>query len=561
MLRWKINFILVFLFLLGMVILGRLFYIQVVKADFYKALAQGLYSIDKQIIGERGEIFFKNGEALAINMDWSLVFSSPIEVKEKEIAAEKLAEILSLGEENKSSSSPFSTAQVAKDFILEKLEKNNLYEPIKKRITDEEIQKIKELNLKGIYLDREKGRYYPQGTFASQLIGFVDADRQGQYGIEGYDDEILRGKKDQRGKDIFLTIDYSIQFRAEKLLEQAKENLEIEGGEIIVMNPDSGEILALANFPNFNPNQYSAVSDFEIFENGATQKIFEPGSIFKPITMAAALNEEKITPQTTYLDKGILMIGGWPISNYDNRIHGEQTMTNVLEKSINTGAVFVEEKLGHNSFLRYLDKFGFFKLTGIDLQEVYSENREFKKGYEINFVTASFGQGIEMTPIQLIRAYSVIANGGKLVKPYLVKKIINGEEVLGGEEDKSSSSPFAATRVIEDDLVISQKTASQLTAMLVSVVENGPYTKGARIPGYWVAGKTGTAQVPEKGTYSSDKTWQSFVGFVPAFNPEFVVLVKLDNPKTKTAEYSAVPIFQDLAKYIVDYYQIPPDHE
>jgi len=533
MVRWRINFILVSLFLLGMVILGRLFYIQVIKADFYKALAQGLYSIEKQIIGERGEIFFKNGEPLAINMDWSLVFSSPIEVKEKEIAAEKLAEILSLN----------------KDFILEKLEKNNLYEPIKKRITDEEIQKIKELNLKGIYLDREKGRYYPQETLASQLIGFVDADRQGQYGIEGYDNEILQGKRDQRGKDIFLTIDYSIQFRAEKLLEQAKENLDIEGGEIIVINPNSGEILALANFPNFNPNQYSTVSDFKIFENGATQKIFEPGSIFKPMTMAAALNEEKITPQTTYIDKGIKWIGGWPISNYDNRIYGEQTMTNVLEKSINTGAVFVEEKLGHNSFLQYLDGFGFFKLTGIDLPEVYSENTEFKKGYEINFVTASFGQGIEITPIQLIRAYSAIANGGKLVKPYLVKKIINGEEI-------SETEPK-----IEDDLIISPKIASQLTAMLVSVVENGPYTKGARIPGYYVAGKTGTAQVPEKGTYSPDKTWQSFVGFVPAFNPEFLILVKLNNPKTKTAEYSAVPIFQDLAKYIVDYYQIPPDYE
>jgi cell division protein FtsI (penicillin-binding protein 3)/stage V sporulation protein D (sporulation-specific penicillin-binding protein) len=227
-------------------------------------------------------------------------------------------------------------------------------------------------------------------------------------------------------------------------------------------------------------------------------------------------------------------------------------MTEVLEKSINTGAVFAEEKLGHDSFLRYLDKFGFFKLTGIDLQEVYSENREFKKGYAINFATASFGQGIEMTPIQLIRAYSAVANGGKLVRPYVVKKIINGEEV-------SEVAPK-----IEEDSVISPKTAAQLTAMLVSVVENG-FAKSARIPGYYVAGKTGTAQISfaalevEKKGYS-DKTWQSFVGFVPAFNPEFIILVKLNNPKTKTAEYSAAPIFQDLAKHIVDYYQIPPDY-
>ena len=553
MARWRINLISTFLLLFGVVLVGRLFYIQIIKGDFYKALAQGLYGTETQIIGERGEIFFKNGEPLAINTDWPLVFSSPIEVKEKEIAAEKLAEILSLGEESKlSSSSPFATVQAAKDFILEKLRKDNLYEPIKKKISDEEIQKIKEINLTGIYLGKEAGRYYPQGTLASQLIGFVDANSQGQYGIEDYYDEILQGRRDQQGKDIFLTVDYSIQFRAEKLLEQAKENLDIEGGEIIVMNPNSGEILALANFPNFNPNQYSAVSDFKIFENGVTQKIFEPGSVFKPITMAGALEEQKITPQTTYLDKGIVTIGGWLIYNYGNRIHGEQTMTNVLEKSINTGAVFAEEKLGHDSFLRYLDKFGFFKLTGIDLQEVYSENRELKKGYEINFATASFGQGIEMTPIQLIRAYSAVANGGKLVRPYVVKKIINGEEV-------SEVAPK-----IEEDSIISSKTAAQLTAMLVSVVENG-FAKSARIPGYYVAGKTGTAQISfaalevEKKGYS-DKTWQSFVGFTPAFNPGFIILVKLNNPKTKTAEYSAVPIFQDLAKHIVDYYQIPPDY-
>jgi len=573
MARWRINLISTFLLLFGVVLVGRLFYIQIIKGDFYKALAQGLYGTETQIIGERGEIFFKNGEPLAINTDWPLVFSSPIEVKEKEIAAEKLAEILSLGEESKlsslsfadaregeedkSSSSPFATVQAAKDFILEKLKKDNLYEPIKRRITDEEIQKIKEINLTGIYLGKEAGRYYPQGTLASQLIGFVDANSQGQYGIEDYYDEILQGRRDQQGKDIFLTVDYSIQFRAEKLLEQAKENLDIEGGEIIVMNPNSGEILALANFPNFNPNQYSAVSDFKIFENGVTQKIFEPGSVFKPITMAGALEEQKITPQTTYLDPGVVEFDGWPIYNYGQRVYrgettAEITMTEVLEKSINTGAVFAEEKLGHDSFLRYLDKFGFFKLTGIDLQEVYSENREFKKGYEINFATASFGQGIEMTPIQLIRAYSAVANGGKLVRPYVVKKIINGEEV-------SEVAPK-----IEEDSIISSKTAAQLTAMLVSVVENG-FAKSARIPGYYVAGKTGTAQISfaalevEKKGYS-DKTWQSFVGFTPAFNPGFIILVKLNNPKTKTAEYSAAPIFQDLAKYIVDYYQIPPDY-
>ena len=537
MIRWRINIILGLILIFGMAIVGRLFYIQIIKGDYYKALAQGMFAIEGKITGERGEVFFKNGEPLAINMDWSLVFASPAEISEKNETAEKLSEALSLN----------------KDAILEKLGKDNVYEVIKKKITDEESRKINELDLKGVYLGKETGRYYPQEAFASQLIGFIDNNLQGQYGIEGYYDDVLKGKRNQKGSDLVLTIDYFIQFKAEELLAKAKEDLDIEGGEIIVIDPDSGEILALANFPNFNPNQYSLVSDFNIFKNGATQNIFEPGSIFKPITVASALEEEKVTPQTTYIDTGSVKIGGYTIYNYGQRVWGERSIIEVLEKSINTGAVFVERQLGDNLFLKYIEKFAFFKPTGIDLDEVYSENKEFKKGYEINFATASFGQGIEVTPIQLIRAYGAIANEGKLVRPFLVKRIVQDEDVLETEPK------------IEEEPVISPKTANQLTAMLISVVENG-YAKSAGIPRYYIAGKTGTAQISfaaleiDKKGYS-DKTWQSFVGFVPAFNPQFLILVKLNNPKANTAEYSAVPVFHELAKSILDYYQIPSDHE
>ncbi len=321
------------------------------------------------------------------------------------------------------------------------------------------------------------------------------------------------------------------------------------------MEPHSGRVIALAVFPSFDPNQYREYAkedNFEIFQNSASQKLFEPGSVFKPITMAAALDQGVITPQTTYIDPGIIEIGGWPIYNYDQRVYpGKITMTEVLEKSINTGAVFAQSQISHDIFLEYIERFGIFEETGIDLQEeVFSKNEEFKKGYEINFATASFGQGIEMTPINLARAFCAIANGGKLVQPYIVEKIKNNEVI----------EIHAQPEVLSDD-VISSQTVFQLTAMLVSVIENGPYTKRARIPGYYIAGKTGTAQVPEKGVYSSDKTWQSFMGFAPAFNPQFLILIKLDNPKTKTAEYSATPIFQELAKYIIDYYQIPPDYD
>lgn len=530
--------VLIAISLFGLTLIGQLFFIQIVKGDYYKALAQGLYNLDEKIQGKRGEIFFQKGEPLAINMEWPLVYASPREINKKEATANTLSQIINID----------------KSLILEKFQKDNLYEVIKRKLTDEEIEKIKEADLKGIYTGKELGRYYPQETLASQLSGFLDKNGVGQYGIEDYEDELLQGAGENKGNDLILTVDYSIQFMAEKLLSDAQKNLDIESGQIIVMNPVSGKILALANFPSFNPNQYSEISDFDIFQNAATQKFFEPGSVFKPLTMAGALEEEKITPQTTYIDEGKVQIGGSSVFNYDGRIWGERTMTEVLEKSINTGAVFVEKELGNDLFLEYIEKFGILEPTGINLQETYSENKELKKGYEINFATASFGQGIEMTPIQLIRAYSAVINGGKLVKPYVVDKIKENNETI-----------FEIKPETEKNTVISSKTASQLTAMLISVVENG-YAKSAQVEGYYVAGKTGTAQIAwsalgiDKKGYS-DQTWQSFIGFAPAFSPQFVILVKLDNPKTKTAEYSAVPIFHDLAKYIIDYYQIPPDYE
>jgi len=515
------------------VIIYRLIFIQVLQTDFYKALAQGLQNFPTEVQLERGEIFLKNGESLAINKNFPLVFAVPPKVIDSEKTAETLSEILHLD----------------KNFILEKLKVDSLfsfYSLIKNKLTQEEAELIKNSKLAGIYLDEERLRYYPQESLASQVMGFLGAQGSGQYGLEEYYDEILKGAS--KGTDLTLTLDYNIQFKAEKLLERAKENLDIESGQIVVMDPNSGKIITLANFPNFNPNnygEYAQSGDLEIFKNRVTQDFFEPGSVFKPITFAAALNEGKITPQTTYIDKGIVEIGGWPIYNYGNHVWGEQTMTNVLEKSINTGAVFVEKLLPHHIFLDYIEKFGIFESTGIDLPENFSENKEFKNGYEVNFATASFGQGIEMTAIQLARAYSAIANGGKLIKPYLV--------------DARHQQPQISEQII------SQKTSSQLTAMLVSVVENG-FAKSARIPGYYIAGKTGTAQISfsalgiDKSGYS-EKTIQTFVGFFPAFNPQFLILIKLNNPKTKTAEYSAVPIFHDLAEYIIHYYQIPPDYE
>lgn len=559
----KINLTLGIIFLFGVAIILRLVFLQIVNYDFYAALAKGQQKFFIHTLGERGEIFLQDKEGtlypIATNKVGYLVYISPNEIKNsKEEVAEKLSQILNLDKEE----------------ILVKLKKNSLYELVKNKLEDAEVKILKEINLPGVYLGKEILRYYPHKDFFSKAIGFVGGEKSGQYGLEQYWEKTLRGKsinivdekgfgrplflalKENRGSDLILTIDYNIQYQAEKLLQKAKTLFNIEEGEVIVIDPVSGKVHALAIFPGYDPNiyeQYAKEQNLEIFQLDAIQKFFEPGSIFKPITMAAALDLGRITPETTYVDEGKVKIGGFPIYNYDGRVWGKRTMTEVLEKSINTGAVFVEKKIGHKNFLDYLDRFGIFKPTEIDLfGETFSENIEFKKGYEINFATASFGQGIEMTSIQLVRAFCAIANGGRLIKPYLVEKIVKGDSIIEQYPEQNLNN------------IISSETSSKLTAMLVSVVENG-FAKRARIPGYYVAGKTGTAQIPwsalgiQKPGYS-EQTIQSFIGYLPAFDPRFLILIKLKNPETKTAEYSAVPLFRDLAKYIIDYWQIPPNY-
>ena len=407
----------------------------------------------------------------------------------------------------------------------------------------------------------------------SDLLGFVNVQGRGNYGVEGYFDTFLSGKEklikekynffgriaginpeELKGSDIVLSIDKNIQEFSEKLLEDASKDLDISSGQIIVANPKTGKILAMVDWPPFNPNQYKDyASNPAIFLNKAMQTLYEPGSTFKPITMSAAINEGKVKPDTTYEDKGYVKIGGRTIYNYNQRVWGKRTMKQVLQYSINTGAVFAEKQLGHKLFLKYLEKFGVFEKTGIELEgEIFSANEELKKGYEVNFATAAFGQGIELTPLGLLRAYTALANNGNLMKLSIVDKIIEGgqEEIIEPE--------------IERKKIISEETAKEITKMLVSVVEEG-YGKRARIAGYYIAGKTGTSQIPfaslgiNKKGYS-DETWQSFIGYFPAFDPKILVLVKLDNPKTKTAEYSACPIFRKLAQYIINYYKIPPDY-
>jgi cell division protein FtsI/penicillin-binding protein 2 len=526
----RINFVLLCLILANLGIVCRLYYVQITKGEHYKAWAQGLQDFSQAPAVERGEIFFKGGEPLAINKNFTLVFASPLNIQDAALSAKKLSAILNLEEQD----------------ILERLKKDSLYSTLKKRLSDDEIKAVKEADLVGIYLKEVKERFYPQGFLAAQVAGFVSDDGKGQYGLEEYyNDELAQGES------LVLNLDYNVQYSAEQLIAAARENLGALEAEAVVVDPRNGNVLAMAKNPNFDPNNYKEYAKkpetIKLFNNDSCQELFEPGSVFKPFTMSSALNDGKVTPDTKYIDNGIIQVGGYKILNYGERSYGEQTMTQVLEKSINTGAVFAKNRLGNEMFVKYLEGFGFFEPTGIDIAENYSPNNEFKKGYEINYTTAAFGQGVQITSMQLLRGFSALTNGGWLVQPSIVQNY---------------RAPMDSSKHRQ---IISRETSDTIKKMLVSVIENG-YSKKAKIPGYYIAGKTGTAQlswgffaIDRKGY--SDQTMQSFIGFFPAYDPQFLVLVKLKAPGAKTAEYSALPVFQELAKQILYLYQVPPDFD
>jgi cell division protein FtsI/penicillin-binding protein 2 len=315
------------------------------------------------------------------------------------------------------------------------------------------------------------------------------------------------------------------------------------------MEPHTGAILAMCGYPDFDPNKYNEEKDYRIFLNPVTQLPYEPGSVFKPITMAIGLELGLITPETTYQDKGQVKIGSYTLKNFDGKAHGINTMTQVLEQSLNTGAIFVAQKIGPQRFYDFVKKFGFGAKTGIELEgEAEGDISSLEKMKDIYLATASYGQGLTVTPLQLAQAFSVLANGGKLVKPHLVSEII-----------KPSQERIKITPQIIRQ-VISNKTATTISAMLVSVVEKG-HGKRAGVPGYYVAGKTGTAQVVSatgRG-YDPSRHIGSFVGFAPIDDPKFVMAIRIDDPKdVMWAESSAAPLFGEISQFLLNYFEVKP---
>lgn len=436
----------------------------------------------------------------------------------------------------------------------------------------------KQLKIAGFDFEIKKFRYYPETNIASHLLGFVSYAEEvgtGRYGLEEFFNEELTGKmgylKGERGvnnavivndreytkpitgSDLVLTIDRSVEFYACDQLQKTVDKHQAKGGTVIAMDVKTGAILAMCSVPNFDPNNYKDVADMAVFKNPAIFDEYEPGSVFKTITMAIALDQGKVNQNTTYQDSGEIYITGWPKpirnSDFDTKgAHGLVDMNYVLENSLNTGAIFAMRQVGPKVFSEYVQKFGFGEKTGIELGSEASGNINNllkKKIKDIDAAVASFGQGITVTPLQMISAYQVFANNGYLMKPYIVKEIRHAD----GKVDKIAP--------IQERQIVSEKTATTILGMLANVVFNG-HSKKANIPGYYTGGKTGTAQIAVNGSYVKDRYNHTFIGIAPIDNPRFVLLTHIDSPKgVQYAEGSALPLWTEVATFMLQYYQVP----
>ncbi len=433
--------------------------------------------------------------------------------------------------------------------------------------------------LPGFGFDLQKYRYYPENEIGSHLLGFVsyvDEESRGRYGLEEFFNDELFGKygslksekagqsntvivndreyvKPENGSDLILTVDRNVEFVACEKLKEAVKKHGADGGSVIILNPKTGAIIAMCSVPDFDPNNYKEVKDIGVYNNPAIFYQYEPGSVFKVVTMSIAIDQNKVTPATTYKDEGQIMINGWPKpirnSDFDTKGgHGVVDMNTVLENSLNTGAIFAMKQVGPKVFSDYVKNYGFGERSGVELGSESPGNIENllkPKVREIDAAVAAFGQGIAVTPLQMIMPYQAIANKGVLMKPYIVKAII------GPNGKREETVPKQIRRVI------STRTADTMSAMLVNVVEKG-HSSRAYIQGYYIGGKTGTAQIATTGGYLKDQYVHTFIGIAPIEDPAFVMLTKMDSPKDVTyAEGSVVPLWKDIADFMLKYYQVP----
>lgn len=560
-----------YLFVLFVIVL-RLFYWQVIRYDELSVRADQQRMESRTLEAPRGLILSSDEAILASNKPVFLMFGQPKIIKDKEETAKKLAEVLI---KNKHSDKAGIKTEIfaLKGGLLTKLSQD-LYWVVLDKSVDLQVKKeIEELDILGIGFENRTMRFYPEGSSSAHLLGFVGSDslgrQTGYFGVEGFYSRELQGmkglvteekdayglpilagrfyKKDPiSGHDLILNIDRTVQYIVEKKLKAGVEKYGAKSGSVIAMDPKTGAVLAMASFPNYDPNKFEEFPK-DYYKNPLVGDTYEPGSTFKVLVMAAAVNEDLLQPETECdICSGPVQIGNYLVRTWNNKYYPETKMTDVIVHSDNTGMVFVGRKLGISKMYKYLQDFGFGDLTQIDLQDESSQEiRPEEEWREIDLATASFGQGIAVTAVSVVRAVGAIANGGYLMKPQVVKAVRSGDKVV-------NISPQVVRQPI------SQETAKTVTEMMVQAVEKGE-AKAFLPKGFRIAGKTGTAQIPVAGHYDPEKTIASFVGFAPADDPKFVMLVQYREPSSSIfGSETAAPTFFEITKELFTYFNLAP---
>lgn len=551
--------------LVAAVIAGRLYFLQVVHGAALAEEAERSYVRPSGGSFDRGSIFFSDRggrlvSAATLKTGFTLAIS-PRELANPEAAYEKLSALIPLDREK---------------FLARAKKLDDPYEEIARRVEEPVGEAIAALAIPGVKLVRERWRYYPGGSLAAQTVGFVgyDGDRlAGRYGIERFYEDVLardgagayvnffaeifanvRATFSDAGRlpgDIVTTIEPSVELELEKALGKiaAAHAPRLSGG--IVMNPKTGAIYAMAALPSFDLNAFQGVSDPRVFRNPLVEDVYEFGSIVKPITMAIGLDTGVVATETTYVDNGFIVLDQAKISNFDGKGRGRVSMQEVLNQSLNTGAAFVAGRVGKERFAAYLRDFGFGGFSGIDLpNEAEHLVQNLSSPRLVEYATASFGQGVALTPVSMARALAALGNGGVLVTPHVAREIRYASGLT------RSLTPPPGRRVIAEE------TSEKITRMLVEVVDTALRGGTAKVPAYSIAAKTGTAQIAKAGErgYYEDRFLHSFFGYAPAYDPDFLVFLYAVEPSNArfASETLTLP-FMDLMRFLINYYEIPPD--
>lgn len=550
---------------------GRLFDIQIAKHSHYLALAQDQQRFEKVELGQRGKIYVHDSYfepdryyPLAFDVKRFAVWAVPYNIKDKNKTALELSPLIG----------------VAETEIFEKINNEKLYvPPLKKGLSLDEANVIKGKRMPGVLVVPEYSRYYPEVALASHVLGFVNADGEGNYGFEGhYNHELkgsegnIKGEKDTLGRIInlidqhepengasyVLTIDRSVQYFIEKKLNEALETYQADSGTVVVIDIKTGGVVAMVSAPAYDPNNFRTVAKEkpELFINPSIAHLYEPGSIIKPLVMAAALDQGLVQPDTTEEFGASVVVDGFTIHTAEDKAFGKENMAEILQNSDNVAMVWLSEKLGKEKMHSYLSDFNLFDKTRIDLDtEEIGYTKPLKQWHDIERATISFGQGVNVTPMQMVAAYAAIANKGVYIYPHVVDKIIMADGTEKNVEKR------------EGKRVIKESTASLLTDMLVQTVDKG-HAWRAGVPGFEIAGKTGTAQIAKDGKYEQSEDGlgifnHSLAGYGPANDPQYAMLVKLEKPKAaKYAENTAGSLFGEISGFLLNYYyRITPTRE